>query len=58
MIESDFEDRVVTSTFTGADNEIEESLRPRKIVDYIGQASTIAYFTVLPDLVKQRLQVS
>ena len=37
MIESEFDERVVTSTFTGADNDIEESLRPRRIVDYIGQ---------------------
>lgn len=37
MIESEFEERVVTSTFTGADNDIEESLRPRRIADYIGQ---------------------
>ncbi len=37
MIESDFDERVVTSTFTEADNDIEESLRPRRLVDYIGQ---------------------
>ena len=37
MIESEFDERVVTSTFTGADNDIEESLRPRRITDYIGQ---------------------
>ena len=37
MIESEFDERVVTSTCTGADNDIEESLRPRRITDYIGQ---------------------
>ena len=37
MIESEFEERIVTSTFTGPDNDIEESLRPRRIDDYIGQ---------------------
>ena len=39
MIESefDFENRVVSSTFGSEDGEIEDSLRPRKMEDYIGQ---------------------
>ena len=39
MIESDFDERIVTSALTGADNEIEESLRPRRIGEYIGPVS-------------------
>lgn len=37
MIESDFENRIVSTTFSGEDSEIEDSLRPRKMEDYIGQ---------------------
>ena len=35
--ESDFESRLVTSTFTSADGEIENSLRPKYLTDYTGQ---------------------
>ena len=38
MIESDFENRIVSSTFqTGEDGALEDTLRPRRIEDYIGQ---------------------
>lgn len=38
MIESDFENRIVSTGFTpGEDSEIEDSLRPRRMDDYIGQ---------------------
>ncbi len=37
MIESDFENRIVSTTFSGEDSDIEDSLRPRKMDDYIGQ---------------------
>lgn len=37
MIESDFENRIVSTTFGMEDGEIEDSLRPRKMEDYIGQ---------------------
>ncbi len=37
MIESDFENRIVSTGFTGEDVDIEDSLRPRRIDDYIGQ---------------------
>ncbi len=39
MIESDFdfENRVVSTTFTGEDSDIESSLRPHRMDDYIGQ---------------------
>lgn len=35
--EMDFENRIVTSDFTAEDNEIENSLRPKTLDDYIGQ---------------------
>ena len=37
MIESDFENRIVSTSFEVEDGEIEDSLRPRKMDDYIGQ---------------------
>ena len=38
MIESDFENRIVSSTFqTSEDGALEDTLRPRRIEDYIGQ---------------------
>ena len=33
----DFESRIVTSDFTPEDNDIENSLRPKILDDYIGQ---------------------
>lgn len=35
--EMDFENRIVTSDFTSEDNDIENSLRPKCLDDYIGQ---------------------
>ena len=35
--EMDFENRIVTSDFTPEDNDIENSLRPKVLDDYIGQ---------------------
>lgn len=35
--EMDFESRIVTSDFTSEDNDIENSLRPKVLDDYIGQ---------------------
>ena len=35
--EMDFESRIVTSDFTPEDNDIENSLRPKILDDYIGQ---------------------
>ena len=32
------EDRVITSTYTMDDQEIETSLRPRKLDEYVGQS--------------------
>lgn len=33
----DFEERIITPDFTGLDNDIETSLRPKVLTDYIGQ---------------------
>ena len=54
MIESEFDERVVTSTFTGADNDIEESLRPRRIIDYIGQKKAKDNLSVFIEAAKSR----
>lgn len=35
--EMDFENRIITSDFTPEDNDIENSLRPKTLADYIGQ---------------------
>ncbi len=37
MNEMDFENRIVSTEFTEADNDIENSLRPKQLSDYIGQ---------------------
>ncbi len=37
MQEMDFENRIVSTEFTEADNDIENSLRPKQLTDYIGQ---------------------
>ena len=54
MIESEFDERVVTSTFTGADNDIEESLRPRRITDYIGQKKAKENLSIFIEAAKNR----
>ena len=35
--EMDFENRIVTPEYTGNDAEIDVSLRPKTLADYIGQ---------------------
>lgn len=37
MEEMDFENRIVSTEFTQADSDIENSLRPKELTDYIGQ---------------------
>lgn len=54
MIESEFDERIVTSTFTGSDNDIEESLRPRRIEDYIGQSKVKDNLSVYIEAAKSR----
>ena len=54
MIESDFENRIVTTTLTGEDGDIEESLRPRRMEDYIGQAKAKENLMVFIEAAKGR----
>ena len=54
MIESEFEERVVTSTLTSVDNDIEESLRPRKIDEYIGQTKAKENLNIFIEAAKKR----
>ena len=54
MIESDFDERIVTSALTGADNEIEESLRPRRIGEYIGQGKVKENLNIYIEAAKSR----
>ena len=35
--ELDYENRIVSTEFTQADSDIENSLRPKQLSDYIGQ---------------------
>ena len=55
MIESDFENRIVSTTFQGADDgEIEDSLRPRKMDEYIGQTKAKENLKVFIEAAKGR----
>ena len=39
--ETDFENRVVSTTYTPGDEDAEVSLRPRRMEEYIGQDTAI-----------------
>ncbi len=56
MIESefDFENRVVSTTFGAEDAEIEDSLRPRRMEDYIGQTKAKENLKVFIEAAKGR----
>ena len=56
MIESefDFENRVVSTTFGSEDGEIEDSLRPRRMEDYIGQTKAKENLKVFIEAAKGR----
>ncbi|MBQ7936757.1 MAG: Holliday junction branch migration DNA helicase RuvB [Clostridia bacterium] len=54
MIESDFENRIVSTTLTGDDGEIEDSLRPRRMGDYIGQVKAKENLQVFIEAAKGR----
>ena len=56
MIESefDFENRVVSTTFGAEDGEIEVSLRPRRMEDYIGQTKAKENLKVFIEAAKGR----
>ena len=66
-MDMDTENRIVTPDLSPEDTDIEFSLRPRQLIDYIGQdkakenlspaaeatASTMFCFTALPDSAKR-----
>ena len=54
MIESDFENRIVSTTFTGEDSEIESSLRPHRMEDYIGQNKAKENLKIYIEAAKKR----
>ncbi len=54
MIESDFENRIVSTSFGVEDGEIEDSLRPRKMEDYIGQVKAKENLKVFIEAAKGR----
>ncbi len=54
MIESDFENRIVSTTFGAEDGDIEDSLRPRRMEDYIGQEKAKENLKVFIEAAKGR----
>ena len=54
MIESDFENRIMTTTLTNDDGDIEDSLRPRRMEDYIGQTKAKENLKVFIEAAKGR----
>ncbi len=54
MIESDFENRIVSTTLTVDDGDIEDSLRPRRMEDYIGQTKAKENLKVFIEAAKGR----
>ncbi len=54
MIESDFENRIVSTTFGSEDGDIEDSLRPRRMEDYIGQEKAKENLKVFIEAAKGR----
>ena len=50
----DSENRIVTSAVTGEDSEIENSLRPRTLDEYIGQSKAKENLTVFIEAAKKR----
>ncbi len=54
MIESDFENRILSTSFNGGDGEIEDSLRPRRMLDYIGQTKAKENLNVFIEAAKGR----
>ena len=53
-IEQGFEDRIVTSRTLGEDTEVEYSLRPKALTDYIGQNKVKENLTVYIEAAKAR----
>ena len=52
--EFDFEDRMVSTEYTGVDSDIELSLRPKQLEDYIGQEKAKDILSVYIDSAKLR----
>ena len=44
MDEFDFENRIMSSEYSGEDTEVEPSLRPRSLEEYTGQEKATALF--------------
>ena len=56
MDEMDFENRIVASGYTTADNDIELSLRPQRIEDYIGQEKVKENLRIYIEAAKSRCE--
>ncbi len=52
--EFDFENRIMTTSFTQADSDTDSSLRPKKLEDYIGQESAKANLRIYMEAAKMR----
>lgn len=53
-MEMDFENRVITSDYTNEDNEIETSLRPKELTEYIGQEKAKENLSIYIEAAKNR----
>lgn len=53
-MEMDFENRVITSDYTSEDNEIETSLRPKELTEYIGQEKAKENLSIYIEAAKNR----
>lgn len=52
--EFDFENRIMTTSFTQADSDTDTSLRPKRLEDYIGQESAKANLRIYMEAAKMR----
>ena len=52
--EYDFENRMSAPEYTPADEDIENSLRPKQLTDYIGQEKVKENFSIYIKAAKQR----
>ena len=52
--EFDFENRIMTTSFTQADGETDNSLRPKRLEDYIGQENAKANLRIYMEAAKLR----
>ncbi|MDE6111739.1 MAG: Holliday junction branch migration DNA helicase RuvB, partial [Eubacterium sp.] len=54
MNEMDFENRIVSTEFSEADTDIENSLRPKELTDYIGQEKAKGNLSIFIQAAKMR----